>query len=141
MFCSALHSTPIRCIRGQKLPVEDDQVILRTGQLSDTDRIAPKHLGRNLGWIIAGPENNDIGARDSAQQTFEIAVRRDQDKIGCGGEFENPEIARTSKPVSKRPFGLREKIAQQFHQPRREAFVEEELHPLEVFRPAVNSAA
>src|SRR6266852_2394879 len=105
-------------------------MILGTWQLSDTDRIAPKHLGRNLGWIIAGTENNDVGPRESAQQPFEIAVCRDQDKVGRTCVFENPEIASTSKPVSKRTFGLREKIAQQFDQPRREAFVEKELHPL-----------
>jgi hypothetical protein len=127
--------------RGQKLSIEDDQTILGTGQLSDTDRIAPKHLGRNLGWIIAGSENDYIGARDLAQQTPEIAVGRHEDEVRRGRVFENPEIASTAKAILKRTFGPREKIAQQCHQLRREAFVEQELHPPETLRPAVNSAA
>ena len=53
-------------------------------------------------------ENDDLGNRDTAQQTFEIAIRRDQDEAVCRGVFENSEIAYTSKPVSKRTFGLRE---------------------------------
>lgn len=83
-------------------------MILGSGQLSDTDRIAPNHLGRNISWIIAGTENDDPGARDLPQQTFEIAVCRNQDEVVSGGVVQNPAIAGTSKPVSKRTFGLRE---------------------------------
>ena len=58
-----------------------------------------------------------------------------------GGVFQNPAIAGTGKPVSERTFGLGEQVAQQQNQLWREAFVEEELHPLETLRPAANSAA
>jgi len=74
-------------------------MILGTGQLSDTDRIAPKHLGRNPGWIIAGTENNDIGARQSAQQAFEISVCRNQDKVAAEAYS---RILRSPAPAS--PF-------------------------------------
>jgi len=41
-------------LRCQKLLVENDQLVLGTGQPGDTNRVAPKHLGRNISWIIAG---------------------------------------------------------------------------------------
>jgi hypothetical protein len=40
--------------RVQKLLIENDQTILGAGQLGNTDRIAPKHFGRDPSWIIAG---------------------------------------------------------------------------------------
>ena len=83
-------------------------MILSAAQLSDTDRIAPKQLGRNIGWIIAGTENDDLGARDLLQQTFEIAVCRNQDEVVSGGLVQNAAIAGARKPVSKRTFGLGE---------------------------------
>ena len=49
-------------------------MVLGAGQLGNTDGIAPKHLGRNIGWVIARTENDDLGARDLPQQTLEIAV-------------------------------------------------------------------
>jgi len=50
-------------------------MILGSGQLGNTDRVAPNHLGRNISWIIAGTENDDPGAGDLPQQTFEILRR------------------------------------------------------------------
>jgi len=45
--------------------------ILRAGQLSDADRVAPKHSRRDVSWIVAGMENADPSrGRDVAQQTF-----------------------------------------------------------------------
>jgi hypothetical protein len=41
-------------------------MIVGTGHCSDTDRIAPKNVGCNLGRIIAGTENNHVGAWDPA---------------------------------------------------------------------------
>ena len=67
--------------RGQELSVEDDRAILGTRQFSDTDGISPKHLGGNLGWTIAVTKNDDIGAGDPAQQSFELAVCRDHDEV------------------------------------------------------------
>lgn len=58
-------------VRGQMLLVENNQVVPGTGQLSDADRIAPKHPGRHIGGVIAGTENDDLGTRDLAHQTFE----------------------------------------------------------------------
>ena len=83
-------------------------MILRTGQLSDTDRVAPKDLGRHISWIIAGTKNDDPGARNLPQQTFEIAVCRDQNEVVSVSVVQNPPITGTSKPVSERAFGLRE---------------------------------
>ena len=83
-------------------------MILGSGQLSETDRIAPKCLGRNLSWIIAGTENDDLSARDLRHQTFVIAVCRDKDEAAGGGIVQNPAIAGTSKPITKRTFGPRE---------------------------------
>src|SRR5216684_6381142 len=79
--------------RGYQLLVENDQMILGTRQLSDTDRIAPKHLGRNIGWIITGTKNDDLGARDLPRQRFEIAVCRNQDEPVSGSVVRNPAIA------------------------------------------------
>jgi hypothetical protein len=100
-------------LRGQQLSVENDQMILGFGQLSDADRIAPKHLGRNIRWIIAPTENDDLGSRDLAQQTFEVAISRDQDEVVSGCVVKNPPIASTGKPVSKRTFGLGEQVLQE----------------------------
>ena len=97
-----------RRLRGQKLLIENDQTILGTLQLSDPDRIAPDHLGRNISWIIAGTENDDFGARDLPQQTFEVAVCRDQDEPVSGGVVQNPAVTGACKPISKRTFGPRE---------------------------------
>lgn len=94
--------------RSQQLPVENYHVVLGARQLSDTDRIAPKHPGRNISWIIAGTKNDDLGARDLPHQKLEIAVCRDQNEVVSSGVVQNPAIAGTSKPVSKRTFGLRE---------------------------------
>ena len=124
-----------------KLPVKDDQTILGPGQFSDTDRIAPKDLDRNLSWIIARAENDDVGVREPDQQIFEIAVGRHQDEVACRGVFKDFEIASAGKAVSERALGLREQITQHFNKPRRKALVEEELHPPETLLPAANSAA
>jgi hypothetical protein len=52
-----------RTISDRKLPVENDQSIPRSRQLSDADRIPAKHVRRDLGWIIAGTQNDDFSAR------------------------------------------------------------------------------
>jgi hypothetical protein len=54
--------------------------------------------------------------------------------------FQNPPIANTGKPISKRAFRFREQVAQKWSQPWRQAFVEEEPYPLETLAPAANSA-
>jgi hypothetical protein len=97
-----------RRVRCQNLLVENDQMILGAGQFSDTDRIAPEHFGRNPSWIITGTENDDLGARDLPQQTFKIAVCRDQDEVVSGGVVRNPAIAGTGKPVLKGTLRLGE---------------------------------
>src|SRR5450759_4182294 len=102
----------VQFILARLLTVENDQMNLGVGQLSNTDRIAPKHFGRNLSWIIAGTKNDDPGAGDLRQQTFEIAIRRDQDQVVSGSVVQNPPIAGTSQPVSERALGLGEKVAQ-----------------------------
>src|SRR5688572_6723470 len=43
-----------------KLTVENDQLILRSGQFSDADRITPKDVRRSFGRIIAGTEDDDF---------------------------------------------------------------------------------
>jgi hypothetical protein len=55
------------------LLVENDQLILGTGQLSDTDCIAAKHPGRNISRVIAGTKNCDPGSWDLPEQVLEIA--------------------------------------------------------------------
>jgi hypothetical protein len=79
-------------------------MILGAGQLGDAYSIAPEHPGGDVSWIIAGSENDDSGARNLFRQTFEIAVCRDQDEVVVDGVLQNPAIARTRKPVSKRTF-------------------------------------
>ena len=128
-------------LREQKLPVESDQVILGTEQPADPDGIAPKHLGRNFRRIVAGTENDDLGAGNLPHQAFEIAVCRDQNEVVRGCVLQNPTIACTSKPVAKGTFRSGEEIAQQWNQAWRQAFVKEELHPRETLGPAANSAA
>lgn len=93
------------------LPVESDQLILQSGPFSDADRIATKHVGRNLGWIIAGTEDDDISVGELLQQTLKIAVPRDQNDIMRGGVLQNPSIANTGKLASKRTFRLQEQVA------------------------------
>jgi hypothetical protein len=93
---------------GQKLPIENDQAILGTLQLSDTARVASDHLSRNISWIIAGTEYDDFGARGLPQQTFEVAVCRDEDEPMSGGIVQDPAVADACKPIPKRTFGLRE---------------------------------
>jgi len=74
--------------------------------------MAPKHLGGNAGWVLAGTQNDDPGAGDLPQQTCEIVICRDQDEaVGCG-VLQNPAITGTGKPVSKCTFGVGEKVAQ-----------------------------
>src|ERR1017187_9613316 len=96
---------------GAKLPAENDQLIPRSRQFSDADRIPAKHLSRDLGWIIAGTQNDDFSARELLQQTLKIAVSRDQDETMCCSVFQNPPIANTGKPISKRAFRFREQVA------------------------------
>jgi len=95
-----------------RLLLENHQMILGVGQLSDTDRIAPEDLGRDIGRIIARTENNDPSARKLLQQTFEIAICRNQDKVVSRGIVQNPTISGACEPVSKRTFGPREQVAQ-----------------------------
>ena len=96
-------------ISERNLGVENDQLILR--QISDADRITPKHVRRDLGWIIAGKENDDFSARELLQQTLKIAVGRDQDEIVRCGVFQNAPIANTGEPISKSAFRFREQVA------------------------------
>lgn len=70
-------TTSFHSILERDLPVEDDQLNLRSRQFSDTDRITPKDVGRNFGWIIAGMENHDLSARELLQQILKIAISRD----------------------------------------------------------------
>jgi hypothetical protein len=84
-----------------------------TLQLSDADRIAPKHIGRNIGGIIAGAEDDHLGAGDLPQQTFEIAICRNQDEAVSGGIVQDSAVACASEPVSERTFGIGEQVAQQ----------------------------
>jgi hypothetical protein len=88
-------------------------MVLGVEQLSNTNRVAPKHLGRNLGRIIACTENNDLGAGDLAQKALEIGVCRDQNEVVSSGVLENPTIALAGESISKRALRLREKVAQQ----------------------------
>jgi hypothetical protein len=76
--------------------VENDQTVLGAGQLRHTDRIAPEHFGCNPSWIITGTKNDDLGATDLPQQTFEIAICRDQDEAVSGGVVQNPAVAASS---------------------------------------------
>jgi len=87
-------------------------MLLGAGQLGDADRIATEHLGRNVSRIIAGTENDDVGAMDLPPQPFEIAVCRDQDKVVSGGVFQNLAIASTGKAVSKGTLRVRKKVTQ-----------------------------
>src|SRR5687768_1479589 len=93
-----------------KLTVENDQLILRSGQFSDADRITPKDVRRSFGRIIAGTEDDDFSAWELLQQTLKIAVGRDQNEIMRCGVFQNPSIANTSKPISKRAFRFRKQV-------------------------------
>jgi hypothetical protein len=86
-------------------------MVLGTRQFSDADRIAPKHLGSNISWIIAGTKNDDLGAGDLPHQSFEIAICRDQDEAVNSGVVQNPAITGASQPVSKRTFGLGESVS------------------------------
>ena len=83
-------------------------MILGIGQFSDPDRIGPEHFGRHLSGIVTGTQNDDSGATDPPQQTFEIAVCRDQDEAVSGGVVQNLAIAGTGKPVLKCTLGLGE---------------------------------
>jgi hypothetical protein len=123
------------------LSLDNDQTIAGSGKRSNTNRIASKHLGRNIRRIVARTENDDVCATESAQETFEIVVGRDQDKSACADVLQNPEIAVTCQAIFKRTFGFREEIAQEVNQLRRKALVEEELHLSETLRPAASSAA
>jgi hypothetical protein len=62
--------------------------------------MAPKHVGRKAGWIIARTENDDLRAGDLPNQRFEIAVCRDQDEVASGGVVQDPAVADTGKPIS-----------------------------------------
>ena len=75
------------------------------------DCIPAKHVRRDVGWIIAGTENDDFSGGKLRQQTLKIAVCRDQDETMCCGVFQNPPIANTGKPISKRAFRFREQVA------------------------------
>ena len=59
----------------------DDQAIVGIGHARNKDCIASKHFGCNLGWIIAGPENDDVGVRHAAHETFKVAGRSHQDEV------------------------------------------------------------
>jgi hypothetical protein len=50
-------------------------MFLGEAQLGDPNRIATKHGGRDVSRIIAGAENDDVGARDLPGQAFEIPIR------------------------------------------------------------------
>ena len=50
-----------------RLLIENDQMILRDRKLGYTDRIAPKHRGSNIRWIITGAENDNPGAWNMLQ--------------------------------------------------------------------------
>src|ERR1700691_1760522 len=100
-----------RTISDRKLPVENDQLIRRSRQFGDADRIPAKHVRRDLGWIIAGTQNDDFSARELLQETLEIAVSRDQDETMRRSVFQNPPITTTGKPISKRALRFTEEVA------------------------------
>jgi hypothetical protein len=102
-----------------RLFVEDYKLLLGVDQFRDKDGITPKHFSRDLSRIIAGAENNDLGAGDLAQQTFEIAVCRDQDEVVNGGVVQNGAVAGAGEPVSNCAFRLREQVVQKLNQLRR----------------------
>jgi hypothetical protein len=96
-------------ISKRKLPVENNQSILRSRQCSDADGITPNDIRRDLGWIITGTKNGNLGARALLQQSLEIAIGQDQDKIMRCGVFQDSPIA--SEPISESAFRLREQTA------------------------------
>ena len=98
-------------ISERNLSVENDQLILRSGQFSDADRITPKHVRGDFRWIVAGMENDNFSARELLQETLKIAVGRDQDEIMRCGVFQNSPIANTGEPIAKSAFRFREEIA------------------------------
>ncbi len=63
------------------------------------------------------------------------------DEVASGGVVQNLTIANAGTPVSKRTFRIREKVAQQWNQFRRQAFIEEKLQRPGALFPAANSAA
>lgn len=98
-------------ILGRELSLENDHLTVRSGQFSDTNRITPKYVSRDLCWIIARTKNHDLGAWEVLQQTFKVAVRRDQNEVMRSREFQNSPIAKTRKPISKRTLRFREQVA------------------------------
>jgi hypothetical protein len=75
-------------------------LILRTRHFGDADCIAPKHVRRDLRWIITRTENDDFSCRELLQQTLKIAVGRNQDEIMRRGVLQNPPIANTGEPIA-----------------------------------------
>lgn len=95
--------------RNRSLLFENEQLILGVLQFRETDRIAPKHPGGHVRWVIARSKHDHIGAGNLSQQTFEIAVCQDQDEVVSSGVVQNPAISNASKPVSKGAFGFRQR--------------------------------
>ena len=99
------------------LLMENNHLILGVLQFRKTDRIAPEHLGGHVRGVIARSKYHHLGAGNLSQQSFEIAVCRDQDEVVSYSVVQNPVIPNADKPVSKGAFGFREQIAQQLNQP------------------------
>lgn len=89
--------------------------VRRTGQLGNSNGIAPKHLCRDAGWIVARSENDDVAARDLLHKLLEIAIRRDQNKVSGCGVLEDAQIADTRESIAKRGLGTWEEVAEKIH--------------------------
>lgn len=63
------------------LPLENDDLVLGTAQFGDANRVTPKHVRGDFGWIVAGAENHNPSAGDVLQQAFEVAICGYQDQI------------------------------------------------------------
>jgi hypothetical protein len=64
----------------EAVPIENDQLIVRSGQCRDTNRVTPQHVSCDLSWINAETKDDDSSLREPTQQTYKIAVGRDQDE-------------------------------------------------------------
>ena len=101
---------------GNELSVEDRKTITRLYQFRDTNRISAQNARGDCRRIIARPKHHSTHLLKLRQESFEIAVRRNQNKPTGSRVVQYSRIALTGETISQCALGSGEKMGQNFYE-------------------------
>jgi len=140
-FCPLLTEHAGRKPGTSRLSAQDQNPVSRFWKFGDTNSVSAKHLGGYGCRVVARPKDNNAGSLKPGDESLEIAVRRDQNEPVRHCPFQDAGVALTRQSVAQGALGPGEKIVEQTHEFRREAFIEQQPHPVDVRRSVAASSA